>query len=123
MLPSPVFMNHKDAATPTKTHFNSSVSHCLPVSLPLCIAPILTETRFGRTRRNPPGIINSCQSDRNYYHPSRSANPKSPIARGEQTRNPARREMLIRRRLPGNGSDAVEPKQAEFCAQPEITVG
>jgi hypothetical protein len=31
--------------------------------------------------------------------------------------------MLTRRRLPGNVSDTVETKQAEFRSQPEITVG
>ena len=32
-------------------------------------------------------------------------------------------KMLIRRRLPGDVPDAIEAKQAEFRAQPEITVG
>jgi hypothetical protein len=30
--------------------------------------------------------------------------------------------MLTRRRLPWNGPNAVEPQQAEFGAEPEITV-
>src|SRR5580693_538720 len=51
------------------------------------------------------------------------ANPKTPIAPGEQTCNHAAGELLTRRRLPGDGPDAVEAKQAEFRAEPEITVG
>jgi hypothetical protein len=31
--------------------------------------------------------------------------------------------MLARGRLPGNAPNAVEAKQAEFRAEPEITVG
>ena len=31
--------------------------------------------------------------------------------------------LLIRRRLPGDGPDTIEAKQAEFRAEPEITVG
>ena len=51
------------------------------------------------------------------------ANPKTPIARGEQASNVAAGEMLTRRRLPWDEPNAIEAKQAEFRAQPEITVG
>jgi hypothetical protein len=50
------------------------------------------------------------------------ANPKGPVARGEQTPNLVGGQ-LVRRRLPGDGPDAIEAKQAEFSTQPEITVG
>jgi hypothetical protein len=55
--------------------------------------------------------------------PRISANPKTPIARDEQRSNPAVWERLTRGRLPSGGPNAVEPEQAEFRAEPEITVG
>jgi hypothetical protein len=55
--------------------------------------------------------------------PFRGANPKTPIARGEQASNIAAGEMLTRRRLPWDAPNAIEAKQAEFRAEPEITVG
>ena len=51
------------------------------------------------------------------------ANPKTPIARGEQASNMAAGEMLTCRRLPWDAPNAIEAKQAEFRAEPEITVG
>src|SRR5208282_3803657 len=54
--------------------------------------------------------------------PFRGANPKAPIARDEQASNKAAGETLTLRRLPGNAPNAVEAKQAEFRAKPEITV-
>jgi hypothetical protein len=55
--------------------------------------------------------------------PFRGANPKTSIAPGEHASNIGAREMLTRGRLPGDAPNAVEAKQAEFCAEPEITVG
>jgi len=52
-----------------------------------------------------------------------SANPKSSIARDEKASNKAAGETLIASRLPRDGSNAIEAKQAEIRAQPEITVG
>jgi hypothetical protein len=51
------------------------------------------------------------------------ANPKTPIARDEQACNEAAGEMLIRWRLPWDAPNAIEAKQTEFRAEPEITVG
>src|SRR5277367_2952530 len=51
------------------------------------------------------------------------ANPKTSIARGEHASNIGAREMLARGRLPRDAPNAVEAKQAEFRAEPEITVG
>ena len=55
--------------------------------------------------------------------PFMRANPKSSIARDEKASNKAAGQMLIPSRLPRNGSNAIEAKQAEIRAQPEITVG
>jgi len=52
-----------------------------------------------------------------------SANPKSSIARDEEFANKAAGKMLIPWRLPRDAPNAIEAKQAEFRAQPEITVG
>src|SRR5262249_29907171 len=57
------------------------------------------------------------------YKPVDGADPKSPVARDEQLHNIVRGEILIARRLPGNGPDTIEAKQPEFGTQPEITVG
>jgi hypothetical protein len=51
------------------------------------------------------------------------ANPQTPIARYEQLSNMAMGETLTRGGLPWGGPNPVEAKQAEFRAQPEITVG
>jgi hypothetical protein len=51
------------------------------------------------------------------------ADPKAPIARGEQLSNIATGEVLTRWRLPWDASNAIEAKQARFGAEPEITVG
>src|SRR5579862_8982622 len=51
------------------------------------------------------------------------ANPKSPVAPGVQAENGDGREMLRRRRLPGDGPHTIEAEQTELRAQPEITVG
>ena len=50
------------------------------------------------------------------------ANPESAVARDEQT---VRRggELLTGRGLPGDSVNAIETKQAEFAAQPEIAIG
>jgi hypothetical protein len=50
-------------------------------------------------------------------------NPKIAVARDEQRSNFAAMEMLTRGRLPGDAPNPIETKQAEFGAQPEITVG
>ena len=55
--------------------------------------------------------------------PMISANPKTPIARGEQASNIVAGEMLTRWRLPWDAPNAIEAKQTEFRAEPEITVG
>src|SRR5262249_27612781 len=52
-----------------------------------------------------------------------SADPKSPIARRDQTVNNVAGKVLIRRRLPGSIPDTVEARQAELRAQPKIPVG
>src|SRR5258705_4007163 len=51
------------------------------------------------------------------------ANPKCPVSRSQQTENVIRGKLLIRWRLPGNVLDSIEAEQAEFGAQPKITVG
>jgi hypothetical protein len=51
------------------------------------------------------------------------ANPKSPVSGAEQLANCSARQVLTRRRLPGDAAIAVESKQAKFRAEPEITVG
>src|SRR5260370_11244890 len=55
--------------------------------------------------------------------PFRGANPKGPVARGDQTPDLIGREMLVGRRLPGNVSDTIETEQAKLGSQPEIAVG
>src|ERR1700734_3948233 len=55
--------------------------------------------------------------------PFSGANPKTPIARSEHASNIGAREMLARGRLPGETPNPVEAEQAEFRAEPEITVG
>jgi len=55
--------------------------------------------------------------------PFSGADPKPPIARGEQLSNIAAGEMLTRRRLPWDAPNAIEADQAEFRAQPKMTVG
>src|SRR5260370_23557926 len=52
-----------------------------------------------------------------------SANPKTPVAPGKHVLNKAAGEMLTRRGLPWYKPNAIEAKQAEFRAEPEITVG
>ena len=56
------------------------------------------------------------------YKASKRANPKSAVARDEQTIRSAG-EMLTRRGLPGDSVNAIKAKQAEFAAQPEIPIG
>ena len=48
---------------------------------------------------------------------------KSPVAPHQQTPNPARRQRLVRRRLPGDSPHTIEANQSKLSAQPEITVG
>ncbi|MGA7840306.1 MAG: hypothetical protein WCA34_05270 [Candidatus Acidiferrales bacterium] len=48
--------------------------------------------------------------------------PKRPVARHEQALDFIRWEMLIRRFLPRDSPYTIEAKQAEFSAEPEITV-
>src|SRR5579859_2306495 len=50
------------------------------------------------------------------------ADPERAIARTEQTADVGIWERLTRRRLPRNGPDAVEPKQPQLRAEPQITV-
>jgi hypothetical protein len=57
------------------------------------------------------------------YKSLSGANPKTSIAPGEHASNIRAREVLARGRLPGDAPNAVEAKQAEFRAEPEITVG
>jgi len=52
-----------------------------------------------------------------------SANPKRSIARDEEFANKVAGKMLVPWRLPQDAANAIEAKQAEFRAQPEITVG
>src|SRR6266699_519735 len=61
-------------------------------------------------------VLPTCQ-------PFGGADPKSPIARGEETINHAGGKRLIGRRLPVHVSDVIEAKQVEFRTQPEIAVG
>src|SRR5580698_427078 len=51
------------------------------------------------------------------------ANPKGSVARGEQSPNVLAGKFLMRWRLPGGASNAIEAKQAEFRTEPEIAVG
>src|SRR5262245_26739809 len=53
----------------------------------------------------------------------RGADPKSPVAGTEEAENPAGREMLTRRRLPGNGLHPIEANQTKLRTQPEVAVG
>src|SRR4030095_6466220 len=55
--------------------------------------------------------------------PLEGANPKPPVASAVQACDIAVEKMLALWRLRGNGAHAIEPKQAEFGAQPEIPVG
>ena len=55
--------------------------------------------------------------------PLGGANPKSPIALGEQAPHEVAGLLLTRRWLPRDAPCPIESKQAEFRAQPEITVG
>src|SRR5215469_11367797 len=61
-------------------------------------------------------VLPTCQ-------PLPRADPKSPVARDQEPPNISGGELLARRRLPQDGADSVEPIQAEFCTQPEISVG
>src|SRR5208337_2602014 len=56
------------------------------------------------------------------YKAGKRANPKSAVARDEQAVDVLVREMLTRRWLPRNTANAIEAKQAEFRAEPEIPV-
>jgi hypothetical protein len=51
------------------------------------------------------------------------ANPERPIACDEKVQDNTAWESFVRGRLPRDGSDTIEPQQAEFRAQPEITIG
>jgi hypothetical protein len=55
--------------------------------------------------------------------PINGADPQTPVAPGSQGSNIVAREMLTRWRLPRAVANAVEAKQAEFRAEPEIAVG
>jgi len=55
--------------------------------------------------------------------PFAGGNPKSPVPRREQASNISAGELLTRRRLPWDGSNAIEGKQTKFRAQPEVSVG
>jgi hypothetical protein len=55
--------------------------------------------------------------------PFRAANPKTPIASGQEASNLNAWEMLALWRLPRYAPNAIEAEQAEFGAEPEITVG
>ncbi len=55
--------------------------------------------------------------------PFDGANPKTPIARSQKASNLAARETLTLWRLPGDAPNAIEAEQAEFRAEPKITVG
>ena len=52
-----------------------------------------------------------------------AANPKTPIASGQEASNLNAWEMLALWRLPRYAPNAIEAEQAEFGAEPEITVG
>ena len=56
------------------------------------------------------------------YKAGKGANPKSAVARDEQTIGLVG-EMLTRRWLPGESVNSIEAKQAEFTAEPEIPIG
>src|SRR5262249_21202119 len=49
--------------------------------------------------------------------------PKSAVAGDQQTRDIIARELPAGRWRPVDGPHAIEAKQAEFRAQPEVTVG
>ena len=49
-------------------------------------------------------------------------NPKSAVWGAEQPGDCSARQVLTRRRLPGDAAIAVESKQAEFRAKPKITI-
>src|SRR5271165_2682820 len=51
------------------------------------------------------------------------ANPKGAVSRDEQAVDGVVGKMLTRRWLPGATANAIEAKQAEFCAEPEIPIG
>jgi hypothetical protein len=55
--------------------------------------------------------------------PLGGANPKAPIAGGEQASDRSAREMLTCGRPPRDRSNTVEVEQAGFRAEPEISVG
>jgi hypothetical protein len=55
--------------------------------------------------------------------PFTGANPETPVARGAQVSNIVAGETLALWRLPRNVPNTIEAKQAEFRAEPEITVG
>jgi hypothetical protein len=50
-------------------------------------------------------------------------NPKSPVSGAEQLGDCRARQVLTRRRLPGDAAIPIESKQAEFRAEPKITIG
>src|SRR5262249_29148714 len=54
---------------------------------------------------------------------AQGASPRPPVARALQASDIAAGEMLPLWRLPGDGPHAIEPKQPEFGAEPEISVG
>ena len=54
--------------------------------------------------------------------PFSGANPKTPIPGSEHASYIGAREMLARGRLPGDALNAIEAKQAEFRAEPKVTV-
>jgi hypothetical protein len=54
--------------------------------------------------------------------PFQRADPESPIARGKQAGDEVGGELLILGRLPGDGPDAIETKEAELRAQPKVAV-
>src|SRR5262249_14445573 len=62
-----------------------------------------------------PPVLQTCQT-------FIGANPKAPIAAGEQVDNHARRQVLIGWRFPSDDPDAVEAKQPELRTQPEIAI-
>src|SRR5262249_2706878 len=55
--------------------------------------------------------------------PFRGANPKRPVARSQQAPYKVVGQMLMGWRLPGDGPDPIEAKQAKLRAQPEIAIG
>jgi hypothetical protein len=55
--------------------------------------------------------------------PCACGDPKTPIAGGEQVSNIAAGEVLTRWRPPLHVPNSIEAKQAEFRAEPQITVG